>query len=60
MFIVGSLLMLLTSLTFVVGGNMEKLCQPLIDLTIFSEVCINDSWTTNMHTLGPFCVCDLC
>ena len=43
MFIVGSLLMLLTSLTFVVGGNMEKLCQPLIDLTIFSEVCIDDS-----------------
>ena len=30
--------MLLTTLTFVVGGNMEKLCQPLIDLSLFSEV----------------------
>ncbi|XP_060575132.1 prominin-1-A-like [Ruditapes philippinarum] len=37
MFIVGSLLMLLTTLTFMVGGNMEKLCQPMQDLTLFSE-----------------------
>ncbi|XP_053406462.1 prominin-1-A-like [Mercenaria mercenaria] len=37
MFVVGSLLMLLTTLSFMVGGNMEKLCQPLQDLTLFSE-----------------------
>ena len=37
MFGVGSLLMLLTTLTFVVGGNMEKLCQPMIDLSIFRD-----------------------
>lgn len=30
--------MLLTTLSFVVGGNMEKLCQPMLDLTIFSDV----------------------
>ncbi|KAH3790092.1 hypothetical protein DPMN_168287 [Dreissena polymorpha] len=38
MFFVGSLLMILTTLTFVVGGNMEKLCQPLLDLSMFKDV----------------------
>ncbi|KAL4231264.1 Prominin 1 b [Mactra antiquata] len=37
MFIVGSLLMLITTLTFMVGGNMEKLCEPMIDLTLFRD-----------------------
>jgi len=38
MFVVGSMLMLLTTLTFMVGGNMEKICQPLIDLSLFRDV----------------------
>ncbi|XP_052770796.1 prominin-1-A-like [Mya arenaria] len=37
MFVVGSMLMLLTTLTFIIGGNMEKLCQPLSDLSMFRD-----------------------
>jgi hypothetical protein len=40
MFIIGALLMLLTTVTFMIGGNLEKICQSFVDLSIFSDVCI--------------------
>jgi len=40
MFIIGGLLMLLTTVTFMIGGNFEKICQSFVDLSIFSDVCI--------------------
>ncbi|XP_052228819.1 prominin-1-A-like [Dreissena polymorpha] len=50
MFFVGSLLMILTTLTFVVGGNMEKLCQPLLDLSMFKDFV--DAGSISGFTLG--------
>ncbi|XP_071167702.1 prominin-1-A-like [Mytilus edulis] len=37
MFMIGSLLMLLTSLSFITGGPMEKMCQSFEDLTVFRD-----------------------
>ncbi|OWF43854.1 prominin-1-A-like [Mizuhopecten yessoensis] len=36
-FLLSGFLMLLTTLSFMIGGNLEKICQTLIDLTIFKE-----------------------
>ena len=38
MFTLGPFMMLLTTLSFLIGGLLEKTCQPMIDLTLFSEV----------------------
>ena len=38
MFLIGSMLMSLTTLTFMIGGNFEKICQTFLDLTIFKDV----------------------
>ena len=38
MFALGPFMMMLTTLSFLIGGLFEKTCQPMIDLTIFSEV----------------------
>ncbi|XP_076461507.1 prominin-1-A-like [Babylonia areolata] len=37
MFLLGPPLMLLTTISFLLGGLFEKTCQPLFDLSIFSE-----------------------
>ncbi|XP_052706079.1 prominin-1-A-like [Crassostrea angulata] len=37
MFLIGSMLMFLTTLTFMIGGNFEKICQTFLDLTIFKD-----------------------
>ncbi|XP_033756757.1 prominin-1-A-like [Pecten maximus] len=36
-FLLAGLLMLLTTLSFMIGGNLEKICQTMIDLTIFKD-----------------------
>ncbi|XP_060086040.1 prominin-1-A-like [Ylistrum balloti] len=36
-FLLSGFLMLLTTLSFMIGGNLEKICQTMIDLTIFKD-----------------------
>ena len=38
------ILMLLTTITFLLGGSLEKICESVTDLSIFSEV------NTHIHT----------
>ncbi|KAK3095696.1 hypothetical protein FSP39_017731 [Pinctada imbricata] len=37
MFLLGALLMLLTTISFMIGGNFEKICQTMFDLTLFKD-----------------------
>ncbi|XP_062603983.1 prominin-1-A-like [Saccostrea cucullata] len=37
MFIIGALLMLLTTVAFMIGGNFEKICQTFFDMSIFRD-----------------------
>ncbi|XP_052100624.1 prominin-1-A-like [Mytilus californianus] len=48
MFMIGSLLMLLTSLTFITGGPMEKMCQSFEDLTVFRDF-VDDNGIPDFH-----------
>ena len=41
MFGLGPPLMLLTTLTFTIGSLLEKMCQPMLDLSLFSDVSYN-------------------
>lgn len=38
MFMIGALLMLLTTVAFMIGGNFEKICQTFLDMSIFRDV----------------------
>ena len=38
MFMIGALLMLLTTVAFMIGGNFEKICQTFFDMSIFRDV----------------------
>nr|XP_011434184.2 prominin-1-A [Crassostrea gigas] len=37
MFLIGALLMLLTTVAFMIGGNFEKICQTFLDMSIFRD-----------------------
>lgn len=38
MFMIGALLMLLTTVAFMIGGNFEKICQTFLDMSILRDV----------------------
>ncbi|XP_062603999.1 prominin-1-A-like [Saccostrea cucullata] len=56
MFMIGAILMFLTTFTFMIGANFEKICQTFLDLTIFKDFI--DAGAISSFSLGSMLLND--